>query len=541
MSNNKIKNILKELNFNNEKQAVNALKKTVISNIKRNDFKSADYFIDKLLILNSNDYENIRDKAYICYNLNNFENSKDFIEKALRINKKDVFGLNIYALIKMSNKNYSEAITILEDCIKLNSSYIDSYNNLGTCFFEIENITDAFKNFKKAYKINKNNINALINIGNILSLNDKYSQAINFFKKVLNINPNNINVLTNIAICYCRQKDIVNAERIFKKLKEISSNSHELNYIYSTALLNLGYFDKAWPLFESRLHLKNREKYVKDYGILNKTKSTSQINLKSDKILILREQGIGEEILFSSLYKNILDFNDNVIIESDKRLVNTFKRSFKKNIFYEDGYFSSKISNLEKFDKIIFAGSLCQYFIKNKESFSKKRYLFPDSEMKKKFKKYFSNNNKAKIGLSWKSKISVYGSLKSLKLSYFEPLFTSNRELFSLQYGDIEEEKNLMNENKNKLKFFDNVDLFNDLESLMGILSNLDVFVTVSNSTAHISAALGVKTIIICPKKSSTYFYWNSMEKKSFWYENVIVLTLDGSIANTIKRIDQII
>ena len=134
MSNNRIKNILKEFNFNNEKQAFNELKKTVISNIKRNDFKSADYFIDKLLILNSNDYENIRDKAFICYNLNNFKNAKDFIEKALRINKKDVFGLNIYALVQMSHKNYYDAITILEDCIKLNSSYIDSYNNLGTCF-----------------------------------------------------------------------------------------------------------------------------------------------------------------------------------------------------------------------------------------------------------------------------------------------------------------------------------------------------------------------------------------------------------------------
>ena len=45
------------------------------------------------------------------------------------------------------------------------------------------------------------------------------------------------------------------------------------------------------------------------------------------------------------------------------------------------------------------------------------------------------------------------------------------------------------------------LDLYNDIESCMGLLKNLDLFISVSNSTAHIAGALGVKTLLIKPKK----------------------------------------
>ena len=90
---------------------------------------------------------------------------------------------------------------------------------------------------------------------------------------------------------------------------------------------------------------------------------------------------------------------------------------------------------------------------------------------------------------------------------------------------------------------FENVDLFNDFESVISILKNLDLFVTVSNSTAHLAAALGIPTIVICPKKTSTYYYWDYDDGFTPWYNNVRVLKVQGSIKktinNTIKHISQ--
>ena len=55
----------------------------------------------------------------------------------------------------------------------------------------------------------------------------------------------------------------------------------------------------------------------------------------------------------------------NIKIEADKRLVPIFNRSFGKEIFVEDGYYS-KNSSVSDFDKIIYAGSLIKFFRKNK-------------------------------------------------------------------------------------------------------------------------------------------------------------------------------
>ena len=44
---------------------------------------------------------------------------------------------------------------------------------------------------------------------------------------------------------------------------------------------------------------------------------------------MVREQGVGDEILFSSMYRDLIKNNfSNVKIECDKRLLEIFKRSF---------------------------------------------------------------------------------------------------------------------------------------------------------------------------------------------------------------------
>ncbi len=54
---------------------------------------------------------------------------------------------------------------------------------------------------------------------------------------------------------------------------------------------------------------------------------------KNDKMLLIKEQGVGDEILFSSIYNDVLNTYPNTIIEADERLISLFKRSFKSDNF----------------------------------------------------------------------------------------------------------------------------------------------------------------------------------------------------------------
>ena len=312
-------------------------------------------------------------------------------------------------------------------------------------------------------------------------------------------------------------------------------------YAYCTLQLKLNNFSSSWNLFDSRLLIEKNKVKLNNFEIVkNNLFANLKINQRN-KLLILREQGIGEEILFSSIYKDLINNYKNIQIEADKRLVSVFSRSFQNDVFVEDGYYS-KNSKISEFDNVIYAGSMIKFFRKRKTDFDISNYLLARNDIIDKYKEKLSNyKQKLKIGISWKSVINIYGSLKSLSIKDFETLFTSDRVIINLQYGSIENDKKYLSSQDKYLKIFDDLDLFNDIESCMGLLKNLDLFITVSNSTAHFAGALGIPTILICPKKSSTYFYWNTRSQSSIWYKNIKVLGIENSISETIKQINNIL
>ena len=544
------------IKLNLKKDAINSLNKLIIlepSNenylqqlyklhIRNNNYRIALKIINKLLSLKKNNFEALRDKSYILYIQNDIINSHKYAEIALRINKDDYFLNNIHGLILFNKNKYVDAINFFKKATNNKKDYIDGYNNLGNCYYELEDFKNSFFYFKKAYRINKNNETSLINIANILSLKNKNKSSINMLSKILERNPNNTKALYNLCLCYFRIHDDYNSKKFFNKLIKIDPNNEDLKYAYSTYNLGIGEFDNAWKYFESRLKLKKQYKSFNNNELIENKISSIESIRNNDKILILREQGIGEEILFSSIYKNIISRFDNIFIESDKRLVKLFENSFKKNIFFADGFFSNNPDKIENFDHVIYAGSFLKLFIKNKKYLRKNSYLKPDNEKFIYFEKKLSNfDKKLKIGISWKSILNIYGNLKSLTINDFTHIFKKNRIIINLQYGNINDEINYLNKHRYKLINFDNINIFNDFDSTAAILKNLDLFITVSNSTAHIAAALGIPTIVICPSISTTYYYWNIKNQNSYWYENVRVIPVKDTKLKTFKLIDEII
>ena len=497
--------------------------------------------INLILKIDKDHYETKRDKAYIYFLKNSFYNAKEYIDNISKLKEDDFFGYNIKGLIYLKNNYFDEAKNYFEQAIKINSKYIDSYNNLGVCLLELEKLDEAYTVFKNARKIEPNNPKTLINLGNILSLQDNILEAIKTYNKALAIDPDNQEILSNIAICYCRENKEKEAKIYYDKAIKINPFDYKLKYAYCTLQLKLNNFSSSWGLFDSRLLIeKNKVKLNNLEFVKNNSFDNLKVNPKN-KLLILREQGIGEEILFSTVYQDIINNFKNVKIEADKRLLSVFSRSFGNNIFVEDGYYSKDLK-ISEFDNVIYAGSMVRFFRKRETDFNNSNYLLARKDIVDKYKERLSNyKDRLRVGISWKSIINIYGNLKSLSVRDFEPLFTNDRLIINLQYGNIEKDKKYLSSQKKYFKIFNDLDLFNDIESCMGLLKNLDLFITVSNSTAHFAGALGIPTILICPKKSSTYYYWNTKSGTSIWYKNIKVFGIENSISNTMRQINNIV
>ena len=93
----------------------------------------------------------------------------------------------------------------------------------------------------------------------------------------------------------------------------------------------------------------------------------------------------------------------------------------------------------------------------------------------------------------------------------------------NLQYGNTQQQVNDFNIHSNsKIINIDKVDLFNDFESIAAILQNLDLFISVSNSTAHLAGALGIPTWIIKPRREhAVLHYWSHSGKSTPWYSSI--------------------
>ena len=86
------------------------------------------------------------------------------------------------------------------------------------------------------------------------------------------------------------------------------------------------------------------------------------------------------------------------------------------------------------------------------------------------------------------------------------------------------------------------MDLYKNLLGVASLLKNLDLFISVSNSTAHLAGALGVKTLLIKPHNHATYHYWNQPSSKTPWYSSIKLInkkTLNQK-NNIIKNLDKL-
>ena len=117
-------------------------------------------------------------------------------------------------------------------------------------------------------------------------------------------------------------------------------------------------------------------------------------------------------------------------------------------------------------------------------------------------------------------------------------LETKEATFINMQYDDhIKEINDFKNTTGIEIIDFKDIDKFNDFESLAGLIESLDLFITVSNTTAHLAAALGKETWVMAPKNDSLLFYWNTGSNKTPWYSKVKIFPKINKWDETIELV----
>ena len=512
-------------------------------NLYNIDIMEANYYealntIENILKIKT--IENVdKDKAFVLYKLNRIEDAKNICIFYLKKNNKDLSCLNVIGHCLVHEKKYDEAIKIFESILQIDSENLSALNSLAKTYREKSDKVKAEEYYLKALKIDKLSFYVLNNIAGFYREELSYDKAIDYYKQAISVNPNNAYIYNNLAKIYFDLNNHKEAmENSFKALKMKRSDG-EIQKTISFIYLKDHDFENGWNYFDGRLDLEDfREKnyYVKKLN--NKLYRSKNLMNKKGKFIIVREQGVGDEILYSSMYQDLLNDIDNTVIECDPRLLNFYKRSFPEysEKFVSHGTITNDDEKFKEIDNVVYAGSLGRYYRKSLKDFKKNSFLKVDqkkfNEMQKKLSVY---KKEYKIGLSWKSFNNQFAEDKSLSLKDFNNIFNlTNCDIFNVQYGDVENEINSFNSvNQNKLLNIDGLDLFNDFEGIASLLKSLDVFVSISNSTAHLAGALGVKTILIKPENFAVFHYWNQKTDNTPWYDSVKLIDKKDFLQNS--------
>lgn len=258
-------------------------------------------------------------------------------------------------------------------------------------------------------------------------------------------------------------------------------------------------------------------------------------DLRGKSILVWGDQGIGDEILYSSMIPEVAARAGTCVVECEPRLAPLYRRSFPAlEIVSERGPTDESPLSQRGFD---FQCSVLDLGARLRPSFAafpnKAGLLRADEERAARLRASYLRESPGHrlIGVSWRSINPGLSHQKGLELDdLFPALALPGVTFVNLQYGDVASEVAAFRA-KHRVKIVEDADVnpLNDLDGFAAQVRACDAVVTISNTTAHFAGGLDVPTALYVPDGRKRHWYWFDGGAFSPWYRSIRVFRSPGA------------
>jgi hypothetical protein len=247
------------------------------------------------------------------------------------------------------------------------------------------------------------------------------------------------------------------------------------------------------------------------------------------RIALWAEQGLGDELLFSTLVPELETRGEDFVLEVDRRLALSFARAHPRWSIAARGESDLAFAGC---DRHLALGSLPALLRPSPESFAAQpvALLRADGARASRFRELMHTDARAVIGISWRTFQSgarrYYELTKSAPLAAFRALGEAeDLRLLDLQYGDTAAQRAAFIRDGGSLERLDELDLYQDIDGVLAAISACDVVVTASNVTAHLAGSLGKRTLLVFAGAAPPFHYWvPDAAGHSRWYPSVEIV-----------------
>lgn len=433
-------------------------------------------------------------KGIKLFETNKLEESTKLFNRLKEYKETKIFSIFFLGIIHIKKNQLNLAKDFFLKVLELDKNHENSNLNLGLVYFQEKKFDEAKNYFEKVLIINQKNLNALYHLGLVFFFIKELDKSVEFLNKSIAVNRNFIHSYVTLGHIFLRKKEFDQAIKNYNKVLEINPKHIRTNFNLSWCYFAKLDLDKAFEKYEFR------SEKISPTGIHNdvikkfRSQEWNGQNLDGKTILIIREQGYGDNInFFRYLFWLKEKYKVNIVFFSHKKLEYLFKNSPFKVI--------SDLNSINHIDYHKHLLSLPGIYFQEHRGFPKNiNYIKISDHINSKWEEKLNSFSRPIIALNWQGdRRYIYDDMRSIPLSNFKNILNiRNLNFISLQKNFGSEQIMLNGYDKILTDLSNEIDLNNNaFEDTVSILSKVNCVVTSDTAVAHLAGVLDVKTYLL--------------------------------------------
>lgn len=501
----------------------------------------------------------------------------DAIYASLRNTKKSDIGLAYYwGLLKLQLSEFIQARELLRQCYQVQAKDADILYHLGLAEQNLKNYGVAIDFYQRCIQLDSKRQTAWTNLAECYRHNGKLEKAVDIYNNALDVMPNFTMASYNLTLLYTTIGELDKAEKVLLSARIYPVSGHMLDLAQANLLNQQRQYHEAIALFrqaltdpelfrqategivvsykclgdfeaaiaaqkqivgrvptgENCIQLALLELTAGDYGNawqdylyryddtelrqVEKIKKIRLSDLKGKRIVVYKEQALGDEILFLRLLTLIDSVASQVYYACESKvvplissLVNVVSPDQVPHISHD---YTLRIGDLGYIGRVGTDRPVPPPF-----------RLLPMKDLIQQIRQELNIEvGKPSIGLTWRAGTRKVGAMhKEVPLPLLASLIKElDAQFVMLQRqplsGDIEQLRYLSGKTLIDASHYND-----DLVKMLALVDILDDYVGVSNTNMHLRASVGKVARVLVP--SPPDWRWGSKGEKSAWFPDFTV------------------
>jgi tetratricopeptide (TPR) repeat protein len=376
----------------------------------------------------------------------------------------------------------------------------DVHANLGATLHALGRFEEAAESCRQALRLDPRNASAHNNLGVALFAHGRREEALAAHRQAVALDPRSLDANFSLGAALFKCGEFAAAREALERTLALDPSAAAVHNALAFVLLAQGQLEPGLRELEWRWQTKDstkRRPHAQPWW--------QGEDISADGIVAWGEQGVGDEILYSSIVPDLAARARQLVLECEPRLVTLFSRSFAGvEVVAKRDPVDPRLSRDDLRWQTPFAHSL-RWLRPTLASFpTEGGHLRADAAQVEAWRRRLAAlGNGLNVGIAWRSKLMT--KVRAHHFSSLEQwggvLRVAGVHFVNLQYDDCRAELAAAAERFGvTIHAFTELDLMNDLDGAAALTSALDLVISPATSVGTMAGAVGVPTWMLVPQ-----------------------------------------